>query len=65
VKATSNALYRTEMRAQTNVKNTVPYQIAGEAQVSRLKFVHTDPLPLVRVRVNESDEVNFLSLVGT
>ena len=45
-------------------KNTVPYQITGEAQVTRLKFVHTDPLPLVRVKVNESEEVNFLIDTG-
>ena len=45
-------------------KNAVPYQIEGGPQVSHLKFVHTDPLPLLRVKVNGSDEVNFLIDTG-
>src|SRR5262245_30346396 len=43
---------------------TVPYQIDGQAQVTHLKFVHTDPLPLVRVKINGSEEVNFLIDTG-
>jgi len=45
-------------------KDTVPYQIEGNAQVSHLKFVHTDPLPLVQVKVNGSEEVNFIIDTG-
>lgn len=45
-------------------KNVVPYQIEGGPQVSHLKFVHTDPLPLLKVKVNDSDEVNFLIDTG-
>ncbi len=45
-------------------KGRVPYRIEGDAQITRLKFVHTDPLPLVRVRVNANEEVNFLIDTG-
>ena len=45
-------------------KNAAPYRIEGAAQVSHLKFVHTDPLPLVRVKVNASEEINFLVDTG-
>lgn len=45
-------------------KDTVPYQIEGQAQVSHLKFVHTDPLPVVQVKVNGSEEVNFIIDTG-
>jgi predicted aspartyl protease len=45
-------------------KGVTPYQISGEAESTSLKFVVTDPLPLVRVRVNGGEEVNFLIDTG-
>ena len=45
-------------------KDTRPYRIEGSAQVSHVKFVHTDPLPLVRVKINSSEEVNFIIDTG-
>lgn len=43
---------------------SVPYQIEGGSQITSLKFINTDPLPLVKVRVNGSEEVNFLIDTG-
>jgi tetratricopeptide (TPR) repeat protein len=45
-------------------KGTQPYQIQGEAEVSLIKFVMTDPLPVVKVKVNDSKEVNFFIDTG-
>ena len=45
-------------------KGLVPYQLEGKTEITRLKFIHTDPLPLVSVKVNESEEVNFLIDTG-
>ena len=45
-------------------KDGAAYRIEGPAQISHVKFVHTDPLPLVRVKVNSSEEVNFLIDTG-
>jgi predicted aspartyl protease len=45
-------------------KDVTPYQIEGKADVTSLKVVITDPLPVVRVRVNGSKEVNFLIDTG-
>jgi len=41
-----------------------PYQIEGEDEVVNLGFVITDPLPVVRVRVNGSELVNFIIDTG-
>jgi predicted aspartyl protease len=41
-----------------------PYRVQGRGQSTSLKFVTTDPLPLVRVRVNGGQEVNFLLDTG-
>lgn len=51
-------------RKLESFKGTSPYRVEGEAQSTRLKFIHTDPLPLVQVRVNGGDEVNFLIDTG-
>ena len=45
-------------------KNVSPYRIEGTAEVTNLEFVITDPLPLVQVRVNNSELVNFLIDTG-
>jgi tetratricopeptide (TPR) repeat protein len=45
-------------------KGTQPYQIQGKAEVSSIKFVMTDPLPVVKVKVNDSEEVNFFIDTG-
>src|SRR5262249_36490546 len=45
-------------------KGMVPYQLPGSAQTTRVKFINTDPLPLVAVKVNHGDEVNFLIDTG-
>jgi tetratricopeptide (TPR) repeat protein len=41
-----------------------PYEIQGPPAGTALKFVVTDPLPLIRIKVNESEEVNFLIDTG-
>lgn len=45
-------------------KGVTPYQIDSEAEVTHLKFVMTDPLPVVQVRVNGSEPVNFFIDTG-
>jgi hypothetical protein len=37
-------------------KDQTPYEVHGDGQTTRVKFLKTDPLPLVSVRVNGSDE---------
>src|SRR5262249_26696757 len=38
-------------------KGQTPYELQGDGQATRLKFVRTDPLPVVSVRVNGGREV--------
>jgi hypothetical protein len=45
-------------------KGQTPYEVHGDGQTTRLKFLRTDPLPLVSVRVNEGDEVTFFIDTG-
>jgi hypothetical protein len=45
-------------------KGQTPYEVVGEGQVTRLKLVRTDPLPIVSVRVNGGDEVTFFIDTG-
>jgi hypothetical protein len=45
-------------------KGQTPYEIQGDGQSTRLKFLKTDPLPLVSVRVNGGDEVTFFIDTG-
>ena len=45
-------------------KGQTPYEVQGEGQVTRVKFLKTDPLPLVSVRVNGGDEVTFFIDTG-
>ena len=41
-----------------------PYEVHGDGQITRLKFLRTDPLPLITVRVNGGDEVTFFIDTG-
>ena len=45
-------------------KGQTPYEIQGDGQSTRLKFLKTDPLPLVSVRVNGGEEVTFFIDTG-
>jgi hypothetical protein len=43
-------------------KGQTPYEIQGDGQITHVKFIKTDPLPVVSVHINGGDEVNFLSI---
>ena len=45
-------------------KGQTPYELHGNGTSTRLKFVKTDPLPVVNVRVNGGDEVTFFIDTG-
>jgi hypothetical protein len=45
-------------------KGQTPYELHGDGQTTRLKFLKTDPLPVVSVRVNGGDEVTFFIDTG-
>jgi Aspartyl protease len=45
-------------------KGQTPYELRGDGQSTRVKFLRTDPLPLVSVRVNGGDEVTFFIDTG-
>jgi hypothetical protein len=45
-------------------KGQTPYEVQGDGQITRLKFLRTDPLPLVTVRVNGGKEVTFFIDTG-
>ena len=45
-------------------KGQTPYELKGNGTSTRLKFVRTDPLPLVNVRVNGGHEVTFFIDTG-
>ena len=45
-------------------KGQTPYEIHGDGQTTRLKFLKTDPLPVVSVRVNGGNEVTFFIDTG-
>ena len=46
-------------------KGQTPYDLQGEGEVTRLKFVETTgPLPVISVRVNGGDEVTFFIDTG-
>jgi len=51
-------------RQLESFKGLVPYQIQWPAPVVRVPFIDTDPLPLIAVRVNDSEEVNLLIDTG-
>jgi Aspartyl protease/Tetratricopeptide repeat len=45
-------------------KGQTPYELQGKGPSTRVKFVKTDPLPVVNVRVNGGDEVTFFIDTG-
>ena len=45
-------------------KGQTPYELKGNGVSTRVKFVKTDPLPLVNVRVNGGKEVTFFIDTG-
>ena len=45
-------------------KGQTPYELKGNGASTRVKFVKTDPLPLVNVRVNGGKEVTFFIDTG-
>ncbi len=44
--------------------NVRPYHVESQAEVVRIKFIMADPLPVVQVRVNGSEPVNFFIDTG-
>lgn len=42
----------------------VPYEISGDGQKTTLRFVVSDPLPVVQVQINGSKKLNFLIDTG-
>lgn len=51
-------------RKLESFKGVMPYQIDSKAEVTHLRFIMTDPLPVVQVRVNGSEPVNFFIDTG-
>jgi hypothetical protein len=45
-------------------KGQKPYELQGNGESTRVKFVKTDPLPILKVRVNGGDEVTFFIDTG-
>jgi predicted aspartyl protease len=45
-------------------KGQTPYELHGEEQTTRVKFLKTPSLPVVSVRINGGDEVNFFIDTG-
>jgi predicted aspartyl protease len=45
-------------------KGQTPYELKGNGTNTRVKFVRTDPLPIVNVRVNDGKEVTFFIDTG-
>src|SRR5205807_4506357 len=45
-------------------KGQTPYELHGNGTSTRLKFLKTDPLPVVNVRVNGGEEVTFFIDTG-
>jgi predicted aspartyl protease len=45
-------------------KGQTPYEVHGNRTSTRVKFVKTDPLPVLNVRVNGGDEVTFFIDTG-
>jgi predicted aspartyl protease len=45
-------------------KGQTPYELHGDGQTTRLKFLNNGPLPVISVRVNGGDEVTFFIDTG-
>ena len=69
IDASSNKLVR-EQYPTLNVamfesfKGQTPYELKGNGTSTRVKFVKTDPLPVINVRVNGGKEVTFFIDTG-
>jgi tetratricopeptide (TPR) repeat protein len=61
----ARAIGREEMAKKLeSFTDVLPYQIKGKTKITHLNFVMTDPLPVVQVRVNGSEPVNFFIDTG-
>jgi hypothetical protein len=47
-----------------SLAGSTPYKVISDAEVTRVKFVQTDPLPIVKARINDGDEVYLLIDTG-
>jgi hypothetical protein len=56
--------WKTQARKLERFGATRPYQLEGRAEAVSVKFIKTDPLPVIRVRVNGSEPVNFFIDTG-
>ncbi len=69
VDVTNNKLLREQYPALNiaklqSFKGQTPYELKGSGTSTRLKFLKTDPLPLISVRVNGRKEVTFFIDTG-
>jgi hypothetical protein len=56
--------WKTQATKVESFGNARPYYIEGRAEVAQVKFVMTDPLPVVQVCVNGGEPVNFFIDTG-
>ena len=47
-----------------SLSGVTPYKVVGEADIAHVKFEQTDPLPVIKARINDSDEVYLLIDTG-
>jgi len=60
-----NAIGRSnEAKLSASLEGTTPYQIEDDFKETTVKFVMTDPLPVVKCRINNSEEALFLIDTG-
>jgi hypothetical protein len=69
IDVSSNKLVREQYPALNpamleSFKGQTPYELEGNGRSTRVKFVKTDPLPLLNVRVNGGKEVTFFIDTG-
>jgi len=69
VDVSSNKLLREQYPALNvakleSFKGQTPYELQGNGTSTRVKFVKTDPLPIVNVRINGGKEVTFFIDTG-
>ena len=53
-----------DYQKMASFKGLAPYQLSGPGEAARLKFVRTEPLPLVTLRINGGKDVVFLVDTG-
>ena len=69
VDVSSNKLIREQYPALNvakleSFKGQTPYELKGNGASTRVKFLKTDPLPVLNVRINGGDEVTFFIDTG-